>query len=284
MSIEYEILIRDKLKEFLLEDVHFEDISSSIIPNTNGRAEIIAKEDGFLGGLKEAGILFKIVNCTLVPKIEEGEKFQRGDIIGVIDGPLRAILLAERTALDLLMHLSGVVTSTRTFQGIIEKNRVNPRCKVAATRKTIPGFRLMDKRAVKIGGGDTHRWNLDDMVILKDTHRAYFDNIKLMIESCKNLTSFTKKIEVEVETLDDALTAAKAGADIIMLDNMNVNSIKVIDSKLKDLGLREHLVLESSGNITLENIKDYSETGVDLISTSAITLKAHPIDFSLELS
>jgi len=284
MDPAYKLIIEQKLRDFLLEDCHFQDVSSLLIPDARSTAIIMAKETGFVCGLLEIQILFDLVGCNLVASKVDGDPVSHGDVVATIEGPARAILLAERTALNILMHLSGVVTTTREFQAIVENERVNPRCRIAATRKTIPGLRAMEKRAVMIGGGDTHRWNLDDMVMLKDNHRVYFDDIEGMIAACRHMISFTKKIEIEVTTVDDTLKAANAGADIIMLDNMTFDDMENAVNTLRNTGLRDKVVLESSGNVDLETLPQHAKTGVDLISTSAITLKAKPLDFSLEIS
>ncbi|MFX0098597.1 MAG: carboxylating nicotinate-nucleotide diphosphorylase [Candidatus Hodarchaeota archaeon] len=283
MDPKYRIIVEEKLKDFLQEDIHFEDVSSTIIPEDEvGKAEIIAKQDGVLAGVEELQVIFGIVNCEVSLAKKEGDLVTKGDVIAKINGSLRSILLVERTALNILMHLSGIATKTRKFQEIIAKERTNENCRIAATRKTIPGMRIMEKRAVKVGGGDTHRWNLDDMVLLKDTHRTYFGDVESMVKKSREITSFSKKIEVEVETTDDAVLATKAGADIIMLDNMAFDDMKTTVEKLVELGLRDKVILESSGNVTIETLPEHAKTGVDLISTSAITLKAPPVDFSLE--
>jgi nicotinate-nucleotide pyrophosphorylase (carboxylating) len=285
MDPSYKLIIEPKLREFLSEDCHFQDVSSMLIPeDAMSTAVIIAKETGFACGLLEIQMLFAMVGCRLAASKVDGDPVDRGDVVATIEGPARAILLAERTALNILMHLSGVVTKTREFQAIVENERTNPRCRIAATRKTMPGLRVMEKRAVTIGGGDTHRWNLDDMVMLKDNHRTYFADIEGMITDCRQMISFTKKIEIEVTTVDDAIKAANAGADIIMLDNMTFQDMENAVQALQDASLRDKVVLESSGNVDLESLPKHAKTGVDLISTSAITLKAKPIDFSLEIT
>jgi nicotinate-nucleotide pyrophosphorylase (carboxylating) len=148
----------------------------------------------------------------------------------------------------------------------------------------MPGLRAMEKRAVVVGGGDTHRWNLDDMVLLKDNHLAYFGNIEAMIRQYKQATSFTKKIEVEVTSVSDAVKAARAGADIVMLDNMPFDEMKKAIAALEKEKLRDKIIVESSGNVDISTVAQHARTGVDLISTSAITLRAPPLDISLELA
>ncbi|MHA1683167.1 MAG: carboxylating nicotinate-nucleotide diphosphorylase [Promethearchaeota archaeon] len=280
----YELLIRNKLEGFLKEDSQFKDVTSEVIPrDANGDAILLAKQEGIVGGILETRILFEMIDCKVVILKDDGESVKPGNIIAKIRGNLRNILFCERTALNLLMHLSGVATATKKFQDAIDAVKKNPRCRIAATRKTTPGLRAMEKRIVETCGGDTHRWNLDDMILLKDTHRAYFKDVKNMIDAARSHSSFSKKIEVEVESVDDALEAARAGADIIMLDNMEFSTMTSAIKALEDEGFRDKMIIESSGNVSLGTVAGHAKTGVDLISTSAITIKAEPIDISLEL-
>ncbi|NMC06346.1 MAG: carboxylating nicotinate-nucleotide diphosphorylase [Candidatus Lokiarchaeota archaeon] len=285
MDPSYLLIIEPKIKEFLLEDVHFEDISTALIPeNAMGKATFISKGKGIICGLVEVEITYKLVGCQVTRIKKDGDAVDKGEAIAEVAGPVRAILLAERTALNLLMHLSGVATKTREFQAIIDKERANPRCKIAATRKTMPGIRAMEKRAVAIGGGDTHRWCLDDMVLLKDNHLAFFGSLEGMIQQYKQASSFTKKIEVEVTSVADAIKAARAGADIVMLDNMPFDEMKRSIDALEKERLRDKVIVESSGNVDISTIAQHARTGVDLISTSVITLRGNPLDISLELA
>ena len=284
MDPAYKFAIKGKLKEFLSEDLQFGDITSQLIPSdATGKGKIIARMPGIICGLEEIYILYEMVGCEVSFIKQDGDIVKSGDIVAKVSGPLRAILLAERCALNLLMHLSGVATKTREFQSIIDAKKAVPQCKIAATRKTMPGLRVLEKHAVIMGGGDPHRWNLDDMVLLKDTHRTYFGKVGEMVTKCKELVSFSKKIEVEVESPEDALSAARSGADIVMLDNMSSADMKRTIKLLEKEGLRRSVIIESSGNVNLRTVAEHAESGVDIISTSAITLKASPIDFSLEL-
>ncbi|MBD3188405.1 carboxylating nicotinate-nucleotide diphosphorylase [Candidatus Bathyarchaeota archaeon] len=280
----YEILLRDTLEGFLKEDCAFKDVTSSVIPpDKHGSAIIVAREAGVCAGLVEAGLVFSLTGCVLGISCKEGNPFKPGDSIASVTGKLASILSTERVALNLLMHLCGVATATRAFQERIDAVAGRGQCKIAATRKTTPGMRAMEKRAVMVAGGDPHRWSLDDMVLLKDTHRSYYNDVAHMVSVARNRVSFSKKIEVEVETTDDAIMAARAGADIIMLDNMPFSLMKTTMEKLEHEGLRQGIIVESSGNVTLDTVADHARTGVDIISTSAITLKAMPVDISLEL-
>jgi len=276
------ILIKEKLKQFLIEDNSFIDVSSKSIPiNSISKAKIIAKSDGYLSGLEELKILFQILEVNITFKKEDGDQIQNGDIIAELDGKTRDILLGERVGLNLLCHMSAITTTTRKFVKIIEDSGKNIR--IACTRKTLPGLRLFEKKAVEIGKGDTHRFNLDDMIILKSTHlKFYKGNIGKLLNDVKSRVSFTKKIEIEIENVNDVLVAVKNKADIIMLDNMNPDKVQDAINLLKQEKLRNQVIVEVSGNITQENIFDYLISEPDVISTSVLTQKPTEfVDYSL---
>ena len=276
------ILIEEKLKQFLIEDTSFVDISSKSIPTKSiSQAKIIAKSDGYLSGLEELKILFQILKVDITFKKEDGDQIQNGDIIAELDGKTQDILLGERVALNLLCHMSAITTTTRKFVKIIEDSGKN--VKIACTRKTLPGLRLFEKKAVEIGKGDTHRFNLDDMVLLKSTHlRLYQGNIVKLLNDVRSRVSFTKKIEIEIENVNDVLIAVKNKADIIMLDNMNPDKVQDAMNLLKQEKLRKKVIIEVSGNITQENIFDYLISEPDVISTSVLTQKPTEfVDYSL---
>jgi nicotinate-nucleotide pyrophosphorylase (carboxylating) len=191
-------------------------------------------------------------------------------------GSARKILQSERLVLNFMARMSGISTLTR--ECVLLAGGV----RVAATRKTTPGFRLFEKRAVYLGGGDTHRFNLSDAILIKDNHIMIL-GLKECLRRAKDKSSFTKKIEVEIESLEDMLIAAREGADIIMFDNMDPAKIAEGVDVLKKEGLREGVILEASGGITLDNIKDYGRSGVDVISLGALTKDARWIDLSLEI-
>jgi len=278
------ILIEKKLKEFIIEDNSFVDISSkSIPPKSVSRAKIIAKSDGYISGLEELEILFQILKVDITFKKEDGDQIQNGDIIAELYGKTKDILLGERVGLNLLCHMSAITTTTRKFVKIIEESGKG--VKIACTRKTLPGLRLFEKKAVEIGKGDTHRFNLDDMVLLKSTHLKFYNgNIAELLRNMKLKVSFTKKIEIEVEKVEDVILAVKNGADIIMLDNMNPDKVQDAINLLKQKNLRDQVIIEVSGNITQDNIVDYLISEPDIISTSIITQKPTEfVDLSLQL-
>ena len=278
------ILIEKKLKKFIIEDNSFVDISSkSIPPKSVSRAKIIAKSDGYISGLEELEILFQILKVDITFKKEDGDQIQNGDIIAELYGKTKDILLGERVGLNLLCHMSAITTTTRKFVKIIEES--GKEVKIACTRKTLPGLRIFEKKAVEIGKGDTHRFNLDDMVLLKSTHLKFYNgNIAELLRNLKLKVSFTKKIEIEVEKVEDVIIAVKNGADIVMLDNMNPDKVQDAINLLKQKNLRDQVIIEVSGNITQDNIVDYLISEPDIISTSIITQKPTEfVDLSLQL-
>jgi len=278
------ILIEKKLKKFLIEDNSFVDISSKSIPTKSiSQAKIIAKSDGYISGLEELEILFQILKVDITFKKEDGDQIQNGDIIAELYGKTKDILLGERVGLNLLCHMSAITTTTRKFVKIIEESGKG--VKIACTRKTLPGLRLFEKKAVEIGKGDTHRFNLDDMVLLKSTHLKFYNgDVAELLRNIKLKVSFTKKIEIEVEKVEDVVIAVINGADIIMLDNMNPDKVQDAINLLKQKKLRDQVIIEVSGNITQDNIVDYLISEPDIISTSILTQKPTEfVDLSLQL-
>ena len=265
-----------ELERFVAEDIGEWDLSSSLVKDVNARAVLLAKEDCIISGLSEAREILGYFGLDAEPLYDDGEFVSTGSVIMIVQGSSRKILQAERLVLNFLARMSGVSTLTR--ECVLRAKGV----KVAATRKTTPGFRIYEKRAVFFGGGDPHRFNLSDSVLIKDNH------IKLMgLEDCVRAArlqaSFTKKIEVEVEDLDSMRRAADLGVDIIMFDNMLPTEIKKGVDILKQSGQREHVVLEASGNITLDTIEEYADSGIDVISLGMLTRNARWIDLSLEI-
>lgn len=273
-------MLRSELERFISEDLGAWDASSTIIPDVDSRAIIIAREDCIISGLAEASEIFECFGLNPSAIYDDGEYVNAGSIVMEIRGGAREILQSERLALNFLARMSGISTLTR--ECVLHAGRSSRNVRVACTRKTTPGFRIYEKRAVFLGGGDAHRFNLSDAVLIKDNH------IKILgLEECiaraKRLASFTKKIEIEVESSEDMLRAAELGVDIIMFDNMEPSEIRRGVEILKGKGLRAHIILEASGGITPETIEDYASTGVDVISLGALTRDARWIDLSLEI-
>lgn len=259
------------------EDLGEWDDSSSLVPEIPARAVVIAKEDCIISGLAEAEEIFDYFGLEAEPLFDEGEFVPAASTVITVCGSARKILQSERLVLNFMARMSGISTFTRECVLC-----AGGRARIAATRKTTPGFRQFEKKAVFLGGGDTHRFNLSDAVLIKDNH------IKILgLEEClcraRNRASFTKKIEVEVESLDDMLIAAKGGADIIMFDNMAPADIAAGIELLQNYGLRARVLLEASGGINRDNIEEYAACGVDVISLGALTRNARWIDLSLEI-
>ena len=277
------LLLIKKLQEFLEEDCAFQDITSEIISEGEEvKARITAKSSGYISGLREIKLLFELLNIKISVFREDGDKISKNDPICELYGNARDILACERVSLNILTRMSAITTSTKDFLNVVKN--LKKKTIIACTRKTTPGFRIFEKRAVKLGGGDTHRFGLDDMVLIKDTHRKYFaGDIKKILSKSKQLASFSKKIEIEVENVEDAIIAAENGADIIMLDNMIPSKIEEAINKLVANNLRKNIMLEASGGINRENIEEYIKSGVDIISLGVLTQFPHKqIDLSLE--
>jgi len=210
---------------------------------------------------------------------KDGDAVCQNDSLLLLNGDAKKILLVERTALNIIGRMSGIATQTRKIVDIV--SAVNPCCRVAATRKTCPGFRILDKKAVKIGGGDPHRMNLSDGILIKDNHLALVP-LGIAIQAAKMDTTY-KKIEVEVETSESALSAAKAGADIIMLDNMSPDQITRTISVLKSEGLRDRVIIELSGGIDESSLPRYAALDVDVISLGVLTHSVRNLSVNLEI-
>ena len=277
-------ILEEKLRNMLAEDVGQGDITTALIvpPGCIAEAEVIAKETGVTAGIEEAKILLKSLGLKAETLVSDGEKLKAKTILMKISGDTRTILSVERTLLNIISRMSGIATTTRKLMQKIRRRRLKTR--VACTRKVAPGLLYFDKKAVLIGGGDTHRLHLDDMILVKDNHIAVAGSLKKAIEKVRKEASFSKKIEVEVTRIKDALAAAKAGADIIMLDNFSPNQIEKAVRLLKKEHLYRKVLLEASGGITAENILAYATTGVDIVSLGEITDSAKTLDISLEIT
>jgi len=276
------IVIEQKIRKFLQEDCMFIDVSSKVIPeNANSSAKILTKSAGYVSGLEELKILYNFLNISTTFKIEDGSEIRKGDIIVELKGNTRDILLGERVGLNLITHMSAITTTARKYVKLIENS--GKKVKIACTRKTTPGIRIFEKKAAELGQADVHRFSLDDMVLLKDTHLRYYNgNIEKLLKEAKMRNSFSKKIEIEIEKVDDVLTAVKNGADIIMLDNMSPDQVEDAINLLKKHSLRDKVIVEVSGGITQENFMDYLLSEPDVISSGLITqFPSEQVDFSL---
>ncbi len=275
-------ILEKKLKEMLAEDVGQGDVTSTaVVPeNLTVDSVVIAKEEGIIAGIEEAVILARSLGLNAEPEAADGDVVKKGNLILKISGNARAILSAERTILNLLSRMSGIATKTRCLSEKLQKANLN--VKVAATRKTAPGLLYFDKKAVLIGGGDPHRLRLDDMILIKDNHIAIAGSVEKAVKKVKT-ASFSKKIEVEVSSISDALKAVEAGVDIVMLDNFSPQKVKEAVKSLKKAGLFGKVLLEVSGGITEQNLLEYASAQVDLISMGSLTHSVKALDISLEV-
>lgn len=270
------------IEEALYEDIGLGDVTTeAIIPNDLlGRGEILVKSRGVIAGLEIAGMVFRTIDPTisLQSAVAEGTEVERGTRIATVNGPLASILKAERTALNFLQRMSGIASLTRQFV----KRVAHTKAKITDTRKTAPALRLIDKLAVEIGGGVNHRFGLDDMVLIKDNHIAIIGGISAAIERCMlylRASNIDLKVEVETKNLADVREVLNhTGVHRIMLDNFPLEEMR------KAVHLVNHAVeVEASGNVTLDNVRDIAETGVDYISIGALTHSPGALDISLEL-
>ncbi|MDF2504369.1 carboxylating nicotinate-nucleotide diphosphorylase [Clostridium sp.] len=260
----------------LKEDGAYDDITTNSIIDGKDRCKVdlIAKEDGVLCGTGVFKRVFEILgDADVIFSSQDGENVDKGQIIGEIRGLTSSVLSGERVALNILQRMSGIATLTRRFVDKIQGTGT----KLLDTRKTTPNFRILERYAVKIGGGENHRYNLSDGVLIKDNHIAAAGGIKNAIDMTRKNVSFVKKIEVETETLEQVQEALLANADIIMLDNMDLETIR------KALNLiNKKALTEVSGNVDLETIRALAETGVSYISTGYITHSYKVLDLSMK--
>lgn len=270
------IHIDDLIKDFLKEDMPMGDITTDnlIDIKSTSEARLIAKEKGIIAGLDVARRVFEILdeNVVFTKSVEDGALVQPGDIIAEIKGNTRALLKGERTALNLIQRLSGVATKTNLLS---EKIKDLP-AKIVDTRKTTPGLRALEKYAVRVGGGQNHRFCLSDGVLIKDNHIKAAGGIKKAVEMIRNRIPHTIKVEVETETLEQVQEALDAGAEIIMLDNMSLDMMK----KAVDL-INGRALVEASGNVNIDTVYDIALTGVDIISVGGITHSVKSLDISM---
>jgi len=277
------MLIEETLGGFLDEDIGHGDITTDALVDSRTKAagQVLCKERAVIAGLSESIILLKVLGCKGKSRVIDGQEVPAGTIILDVDGSGSSLLKVERVLLNLLSHMSGVATATAELVSIAKKNGSSAR--IACTRKTLPGLRYFEKRAVELGGGDTHRLRLDDAVLIKDNHLELAGSITETVRKAKAKVSFTKKIEVEATSPNQAVEAAHAGADIILLDNMTPQEVKKSLDLLETKNLRGHLMVEVSGGITRDNLVSYAKTGADVISVGSITHSSKAIDMSLEL-
>ncbi len=277
-------ILEEKLLQLLAEDVGQGDVTTAAVVSAGQmvEAEVIVKEQGVVAGIEETVILAESLGLKVKANVSDGMKVTKGQVLLKISGDARTILSAERTMLNLLSRMSGIATTTRR---LVEKlHEAKLATKIAATRKSALGLLYFDKKAVLLGGGDPHRLHLDDMVLIKDNHVTLAGGVKKAVEKAKVCASFTKKIEVEVTRVADAVVAAEAGADIIMLDNFTPKQVKQAIELLKKAGFYGKILLEASGGITEATLLEYASTGVNMLSIGGLTHSAKALDVSLEIT
>jgi len=265
------------LKDFLKEDLGKGDITTkALIGKERAVAVIFSKQDCVLAGLEEASQIFGLLGLKSSTAFVDGQRIHEGDQVLRIEGPARSILVGERVALNFLMRMSGIATQTRDL--VNRCKRINPEVEVAATRKTTPGFRYYEKKSVTLGGGNPHRFRLDSEYLIKDNHLAIVKSISEAIEKAKSKAK-GRKIEIEVKTEEEALEAARSGADIIMLDNMPPETGAKVAEKIGEIC---NAKIEASGGITPKNIEEYA-TYANMISLGWLTHSFRSMDFSLKI-
>jgi nicotinate-nucleotide pyrophosphorylase (carboxylating) len=276
-------IVEERLKQILADDAGQGDVTAAALipPNLPVTAEVVAKEQGIAAGIEEATVLAEYLGLKVEAEVSDGAEVANGQVLMEIVGDAQTILTVERTLLNLLSRMSGIATKTRTLTQKLQKAGV--KAKIAATRKSAPGLLYFDKKAVVVGGGDPHRLHLDDMVLIKDNHLAIVGGVAEAVLRAKAKASFSKKIEVEVTTLEDALKAAEAGADIVMLDNFSPKQAKDAVEALRRAGF-DRVLLEVSGGITGENLLEYANAQVDIISMGELTHSVKALDISLEIT
>ena len=270
--------IDDIIKRAIKEDINYIDVTTDYLidDNLTSTARYVSKDDGVLCGIEIAMRVFELLDSTIQYEIliSDGQKVKKGDIIAVIHGSVKTLLKGERTALNLVQHLSGIATQTNKCVELIKDTKAS----VADTRKTLPGLRSLQKYAVTVGGGKNHRYNLSDCAMLKDTHLDAYGSITNAVNALREHLGHTVKIEVETTNLDEVNEALSVGAELIMLDNMSCDqmaeAVKLCDGKS---------LLEASGNVTEETIKSIAETGVDIISLGALTHSVRCFDISMKM-
>lgn len=272
-----EINADELIKRALREDITSEDVTTNAVmrERTEGSVELIAKADGVICGLWVYERTFKILDSqTQVEfRVKDGDRIKKGQLLAVVKGDIRALLSGERVALNYLQRMSGIATYTAEMVALLEGSKT----RLLDTRKTTPNMRLFEKYAVKVGGGCNHRYNLSDGILLKDNHIGAAGSITAAVRLAKEYSPFVRKIEVEVENLEMCREALEAGADIIMLDNMSVEDMK---KAVEMIGGRA--VTECSGNVTRDNVKSITATGVDFVSSGALTHSAPILDLSMK--
>lgn len=287
------LMVEDQVRAALIEDLgRAGDITTyaTIGPEKTARAALNSREDGVIAGIELARAAFRLVDRSVVfeAKVADGDRVKPGDALIRVEGPARSILSAERVALNFLMHLSGVATYTARFAAEI----AHTHARVTCTRKTLPGLRAVEKYAVRLGGGSNHRFGLDDAILIKDNHIAVAGGVVAAIEAARAYAGHLVKVEVEVDNLTQMREALGARPDAILLDNMAPDLLReAVEINRLHHGLLSadypsavgRVILEASGNVNIQTIREIAESGVDFISTSKVTMAAPTLDIGLDV-
>jgi len=274
--------VLQKFYAMLDEDLGFGDVTTTALISRKQKAQarLFTRQPGVIAGIDIASTILEDFDFSVTHKTQDGSQVTANTTLLKTQGSAALLLSIERTLLNLLQRMSGIATATANL--VRKARKINPKVRIAATRKTAPLLRLFDKLSVIIGGGDPHRWRLDDAILIKDNHLTFFSNLSQAIQQARENASFTCPIEIEVTTPQAAQTAAAAGADIILLDNMSPKEISAIVKAIR----KSHpsVILEASGNITPSNIEEYANTGVDVISVGWLTHSVQALDLSIDLT
>jgi len=276
--------LRESLIRFLREDIGQGDLTSEYVVDKDLKSSsfIICKSElAVVAGLEEAQTIFDICKCDSKVLVKDGDVVKNGRKVMTIKGRTRSILKAERTALNLIMRMSGIATDTKKFVDIART--VSKDIRITGTRKTAPGLRFFDKKSIELGGGYAHRNTLDEMILIKDNHLAVTNSIREAISMARQKAGKNIMIECEVSDTKSAVEAIKSSADIIMLDNFSPQQAQKTISYLKKCGLRKKILVEISGGVNLSNIKEYACALPDMISVGSLTHSSKSIDFSMEM-
>lgn len=271
-------LVEKIIKNALIEDINYTDITTDILFNENNKAQAVmkAKEEGVVAGIKVVEMVFKLIDESIhfTAFKKDGDLVTKEETILELKGKTKNLLTGERLALNLIQRMSGIATKARSYKDIVKEYPV----RVVDTRKTTPGLRVLEKYAVRMGGCHNHRFNLSDAVLIKDNHIKAVGSIKNAIEKCRENIPHTTKIEVEVETIEQLREALEAEVDIIMLDNMSMETMKEAVAITK-----KKAILEASGNVTGERLLEIAEIGVDVISVGELTHSVKALDISMNI-
>jgi nicotinate-nucleotide pyrophosphorylase (carboxylating) len=276
--------LRESLVRFLREDIGQGDLTSEYVVDKELKSSsfIICKSElAVVAGLEEAQIIFDMCKCDSKFLVKDGDVVKNGCKVMTIKGRTRSILKAERTALNLIMRMSGIATDTKKFVDIVRT--ISKDIRITGTRKTAPGLRFFDKKSIELGGGYAHRNTLDEMILIKDNHLAVTNSIREAISMARQMVGKNIMIECEVSDTKSAVEAIKSGADIIMLDNFSPQQAQETISYLKKSGLRKKILVEISGGVNLSNIKEYAYALPDMISVGSLTHSSKSVDFSMEM-